>query len=138
MSEMDKNLEIDYQMFVPRGRGVNYIGLYGEEFSIKEIGSMNIKFYDNEASYWLYFVIDEEYKKIKTFLKYKSHHPAQLLFSNSKYFIKGDIEVHSNIAEKYTGKNTVHVYFVSKYIDKTVHNFRPEITLNKFELLDLD
>ena len=138
MSELDKNLEIDYKMFVPRGSGVNYIGLYDGEFRITEIGSMNIKFFDNEASYWIYFSMDEEHHKIQNLLKYKSVHPAKLLFSNSKYFIDGELEVFSNTEEKKTGKRNVHIYFVAKCISGTALNFRPEVTLNKFELMDLD
>lgn len=129
---------LDFKIFVPRGTGINYIDICGEEVRVASIDSMNIKFIDDMAGYWLTILIEEDQYNLKKKLIAGSKYEAKLLFGNSSYYIVGHAEIFKAFVQKWDKKTEVNLYFDARNISKTIHNSRPAIEINKFELMDLE
>lgn len=138
MIDMTPKAGLDFKIFVPRGTGINYIEICEEQIRVATVDSMNIKFTDDDAGYWLTVLLEQDQCNLLRQIKQNSKYESKLLFGNSRYYIMGEAEIFQIFYQKWDEKTEVKLYFTAKNISETIHNLRPAIEINKFELMDFE
>jgi len=134
-------MKIDYKIFVPPSKNLNIIEIEEEKIDIDEIHSVNIKFQDNQVSYWLYITVPSKSivgKALKKIENNGKEITAKLFLGNIKYFIVGEVSVGSLLWQKQGDIYSAGIHMKIKNADDTLNNIRKEVKLNRYNLLDLD
>ena len=129
--------EIDYKIFVPRGKN-NYVRFNSDkEFEINDILTINIHLGDDKVTYWFYIKIPEDDEYHKLLLKKGKKLQLILLIGNNPYEIIGVAEVIEIMSNRQTQMNGIKVCFSVTNASNTINNPRKEVDGNRFEMLDI-